>query len=281
MTFEQPPRLRDSEHLGPLLRAAEPTVTAERLAVNAAGVKARLAAGATTFAAWKLIVPLVLLLGVLVPVLIQATRERAAGERSAGEASIVAIAPDAGADAAVADAATLEDVVDAAEVELVSDAAPEPRRRSVPRTVVADAGVDAAPEAAPSDLPEQIRIYEAARAAGRRGDLAGGLELLAELVRRFPATPLRAEAELTRAELWARADRVEAVPALEALIADPVHRGRRGELLRTLGDLHRRRGDCPHALEAYDRALAERLGRRDRSDVERGRARCVANPARR
>ncbi|NVB80005.1 MAG: tetratricopeptide repeat protein, partial [Kofleriaceae bacterium] len=137
-----------------------------------------------------------------------------------------------------------------------------------------EAPLDAEP-APMSDLPEQIRIYEAARAANRGGDFDGALAHLDELVRRFPATLLRADAELTRADVLARAGRLaEAAQAFEVLAADPVHRGRRGELLRTLGDLYRRLGDCPNALAAYTRAEAERLTDRDRAAVARGRVRC-------
>src|SRR5215510_12435879 len=68
MTFEQPPRLKDSPELGAVIRAAgEANVTPERLADNAAGVKALIAAGATT-ALWKLVLPVLLLLAVLAPV---------------------------------------------------------------------------------------------------------------------------------------------------------------------------------------------------------------------
>src|SRR5262249_19800557 len=64
MTFEQPPRLKDSPELGAVIRAAgEANVTPERLADNAAGVKALIAAGATT-ALWKLVLPVLLLLAV-------------------------------------------------------------------------------------------------------------------------------------------------------------------------------------------------------------------------
>jgi tetratricopeptide (TPR) repeat protein len=154
--------------------------------------------------------------------------------------------------------------------------APAPRPRKKPVKVPApppDAGV----EPPSSDLPEQIRLYEEARDAGRRGDFTVGIANLDELLRRFPATPLRDEAELTRAELLTRADRLgDAVRALEQLIDDPSHAGRRGELLRTLGDVHRKAGDCERAIDAYTRAQAERLSKRERAKVERGLARCAS-----
>jgi hypothetical protein len=270
MTFEQPPRLKHSAEFGPLLRAAEPAITVERLATNASAVKTSIAAGATTFALWKLLAPFVLLLAVAVPVIVRSTRDTPAHERVAETPPPVATN-----DAVVPiDALEIAVAIDA-DVVVAEDAAPS-RRVAVARPP--EAAPDAAVEApsATSDLPEQIRIYEAARAAGRRGELERGLALIDELVTRFPATQLRAEAELTRAELLARANRVGvAAPALEILIADPVHRGRRGELLRTLGDLYRRNGDCAHAVDAYTRALAERLAGRDRADIERSRDRCA------
>jgi predicted negative regulator of RcsB-dependent stress response len=147
----------------------------------------------------------------------------------------------------------------------------------VPREAI-DAGVgappiDAAPE--PSQLPAQIALYEAARDAAARNELAHAIDLLDQLLRDYPTTQLRADAELTRAELLARADRGDAVAALQGLIADPAHAGRAAELLRTLGDLHRRRGDCTHAIDAYTRALAAHPGERDRKAAEAGRDSCT------
>src|SRR5439155_18451401 len=98
------------------------------------------------------------------------------------------------------------------------------------------------------------------------------LSRLDELLRRFPATPLRADAELTRADVLARAGRLaEAAQAFDALARDDAHRGRRGELLRTLGDLYRQLHDCKLANDAYTRALAEKLSEKDRADAEHGR----------
>jgi tetratricopeptide (TPR) repeat protein len=148
-------------------------------------------------------------------------------------------------------------------------------------TVVVDAGVaepvavDAAP--APSDLPEQIALYDLARAFARASNFAAAIDRIDELLRRFPSTQLRSEAELTRADALARAGRlVEATRAFEALSRDDAHRGRRGELLRTLGDLYRQQHDCARARDAYTRALAERPSARDRADAERGRDRCTS-----
>src|SRR5262249_39306966 len=116
----------------------------------------------------------------------------------------------------------------------------------------------------------------AARAAAAANDFATSLAKLDELEQHFPTTPLRADAELTRADVLARAGRLaEAARAFEALSRDDAHRGRRGELLRTLGDLYRQLHDCTRAHDAYTRALAEHLSQRDREDAERGRDRCT------
>lgn len=281
MTAERPPRLKDSAELGPLLRAAEPpAMSPERLAANAAGVQQRIAAGVTSVALWKVLVALALVLAVLVPLawwlLRGEAHERAPAARDAAIGATLAVEPDAGTviviDAGV-DAEADATVTEPVPVHTVRD----PRGRHSEH-VTPDAApavpLDAEP-ALTSDLPEQIRIYEAARDASRRGDFDGALAHLDELERRFPGTQLRADAELTRADVLARAGRLaEAAQAFETLAADPVHRGRRGELLRTLGDLYRQLGDCPHALAAYTRAQAERLTDRDRAAVARGRARC-------
>jgi hypothetical protein len=65
------------------------------------------------------------------------------------------------------------------------------------------------------------------------------------------------------------------VTALEALAGARAHAGRRAELLRTLGDLHRKHGDCARAIDAYTRALAAHPRERDRRDAEIGRDRCT------
>jgi TolA-binding protein len=269
MTLEQPPRLKDGE-LGPILRAADHAdVSPERLADNAARVKALIAAGTTT-ALWKLLAGL-LLLGLLAIPIVGLVRDRDDATPTpvpTQDRVVVAEAADAGApDAIVAEP-------DASEV---SEPAP-PRPRPAPRVAVAppDAGVPDAAEPPPSDLPAQIELYNAARAAAAAGKFALAIDRIDELFRKFPSTQLRADAELTRADVLARGGRLaEAAQAFEALAKDDAHRGRRGELLRTLGDLYRQQHDCTRAADAYNRALAGRIGERDRADAERGRDRCT------
>jgi TolA-binding protein len=174
-------------------------------------------------------------------------------------------------------------VIDAtlvAQVEPPPADAPSPPpvvHRHVAPPVDAPVVEDAPPVPPPSDLPVQIELYNQARAAAAARDFTGALDKLEELLRRFPQSPLRADAELTRADVLARANRLpDAANAFEALARDDMHRGRRGELLRTLGDLYRQLHDCTHATEAYTRALAEHLNEKDRADAQRGRDRCNA-----
>ena len=267
MTIKNPTRLKDGE-LGAVLRAADVTAAPERLASNAARIKAQIAT-VTAFALWKLLVALGIL-ALAVPLAWKlATRSGAPAPLAPAPpppivTAAIPLAPSVEADAGVV-------------VDVAPDAAPPPRpHRVVAQHELADAGIaapiDAAPE--PSQLPAQIALYEAAHDAAARGELAHAIDLIDQLLRDFPATQLRADAELTRAELLARTDRADAVTALEALIADPVHAGRMAELLRTLGDLYRRRGDCTRALDAYQRALSAHPGERDRKAAEAGRDHC-------
>jgi tetratricopeptide (TPR) repeat protein len=269
MTFEQPPRLKYGDEFGQLLRSADVDVSADRLAHNAAGYKTLIAAGATT-ALWKLIVPLLLLSAVLVPIIYIVTREPDA------TATIATVSPEQSVNAEHVDMRSA--VTERETVIAVADEAPPPPKQIAPRPSAPLTVQLTAPPAvpAPSELPEQIRLYELARDAARRGDHAEAITRIDELLQRFPTTQLRAEAQLTRTESLARANRFdEAVAALEQLIGDDAHRGRRGELLRTLGDLHRRRGDCTHAIDAYTRALASKLDDRRRSEISRARDLCT------
>jgi TolA-binding protein len=263
MTLEKPPRLRDGE-LGPILRAAdEAGMSPERLAENGKRVKALIAAG-TTSALWKLLGG-VLLLGVLaVPIAWQLGRSDEAPPSPPPVIAPVPVAPPP----------------DAAPVAVIEpEAPPEPpppvRHHRVAPADAAEAAPPPPPDAPPSDLPAQLALYDEARAAAASGSYQTALDRIDELFQRFPATQLRADAELTRADVLARAGRLaDAARAFEALAADTAHRGRRGELLRTLGDLYRQLHDCTRAKDAYTRALAERLSEKDRADAERGRDRC-------
>ena len=263
MSLESPTRLKHGE-LGRILDAADGGVSPERLAVNHAAIKAAIAAGvAHTWPLWaKLLLPILLLTGAVLLVRGLSRDEEKRDEVVVVPGSIdAAIAPDAAPDAAI-DAA-----IDAS----VPEDAPKPKVKVV---VVAEPPPDAAPP--PSELPEQIALYEDARKAAAAGDLARGIDLLDELLRRFPATQLRAEAEFTRAELLTRTNRLaDAAAAIETLVASDAHRGRRGELLRALGDVRRKQNDCTRAVEAYTRARAMKLNAAELVKVERGLERCA------
>jgi TolA-binding protein len=272
MSLEKPPRLRAGE-LGPILRAAdEADMSPERLAENGKRVKALIAAG-TTSALWKLLGGLLLLGALAVPLAWQLGRSDEAPPSqppAVAAPAPVAQPPDAAPIAVIEPDALPEPVPEP------PPPAPEPVRHH--RAAPPDAAevVPPPPDAPPSDLPAQLALYDEARAAAASGSYQTALDRIDELFQRFPATQLRADAELTRADMLARAGRLaDAARAFEALAADTAHRGRRGELLRTLGDLYRQLRDCARAKDAYTRALAERLSEKDRADAERGRDRCT------
>jgi len=272
MSIERPPLLKDDAELGAVIRAGDQaSLSAERLAQSREAVKALATAAPASLAwLWKIGVLLVALIALVVLVELPDGREEPPPPSPpAPRVAVPSI------DAGVVAPLVAEPVAEPMPEPVAEPAPPSPRprkRAARPAEPPPDAGV----EPPSSDLPEQIRLYEDARDAGRRGDFTVGIATIDELLRRFPATPLRDEAELTRAELYTRADRIDdAVRALEQLIDDPSHAGRRGELLRTLGDVHRKAGDCARATDAYTRAQAERLGKRERAKVERGLSRCA------
>ena len=274
MSIESPKRLKDDAQLGAAIRAAETTIAPERIASNGDAIKAAIAAGARTFSVWKVLLPILLVGGGFVAW--RQLREAPARVASIEHVEPAPVIADAGVP--IVDAETI--VVVEADAAVVAAETPKPKRPVV--EVVADAGVavveiDAAVVAPPaSELPEQIRLYEAARAAGARGAYADGLANLDDLLQRFPQTPLRADAELTRAELLARANRLdEAAVALDALATSDAHRGRRAELLRTLGDVHRQRKDCKSAVDAYQRARSVTPSTAEKAKIDRGIEACT------
>jgi len=268
MSLESPPRLKHDAELGAILRAADTPVAPERIAANGDAVKAAIAAGLAraSLPLWKIGLPLLLIVGA-----VALQRAGSRGDAPAVElASREAMHGDGATTIAVAERAVERDVAPP-----VAAAEEPPAKRVVAPQPSEPPPPPPAPPA-PSDLPEQIKLYEDARAAAGRGELATGIDLLDELLRRFPTTQLRAEAELTRAELLTRANRLaEAATALEALAGSATHRGRRGELLRALGDVRRKQGDCTAAVDAYTRARAAGVGAGEAAKVDRGLARCA------
>ena len=265
MSLESPKRHTDGD-LGRILEAADTPLSPERLAGNHAAIKTAIAAGvARTWPLWlKLGLPLLLVSAAYLLYRGVMRDEEVAPPRR--DQPVVVVVP---IDAFVEDAAIDAPIeIDAAELPDAQPAKPKPR-------VVVAVEEPVPPDAAPSDLPAQIALYEDARAAAARGELARGIERLDELLQRYPSTQLRAEAELTRAELLTRTNRLEdAAAALELLVTSAAHRGRRGELLRALGDVRRKQGDCPRAIDAYTRARAMKLNAAETVKVERGLERC-------
>ena len=135
-----------------------------------------------------------------------------------------------------------------------------PRRAEVPAPPLAPTP---APSPVPSEPPErgdqlreQLATFEAARQALRAGAAERAIGMVDALLRDHPSTVLRPEAVALRAEALAASDRVdEAIVAVGDLIAKEANAARRGEWLRVLGDLERRRGDCRRASELYNQAL--------------------------
>jgi tetratricopeptide (TPR) repeat protein len=264
MSIESPPRLSQDAELGPILKASDSPPSPDRLASNHAAIKAAIAAGvAKSLPLWlKITLPLLLLAGSYV-LYRGLTRETAPLAAPLVATPVITV-----------DAAAPVIAIDAAEAVIEIDAAPvvvAVVKKSKP--VVVEPPPEVPP---PSDLPAQIALYEQARAAAAAGDVARGIALLDELFAKYPATQLRAEAELTRAEYLTRANRLDdAASALDALIASPSHRGRRGELWRALGDLRRKQGDCRRAIDAYTHAREHALSTAETAKVDRGLESCA------
>jgi hypothetical protein len=260
MSLESPPRLSQDTELGRILEAADTPISAERLAANHSAIKAAIAAGVSKSLWLKITLPLLLLAGGY------ALYRGLSRETAALPPAIVAVV--------VVDAAPAI-VVDAAEVAIEVDAAAVVVVKKPPLKARVEVPIDAGPPP-PSDLPAQIALYEQARAAAAKGDVTGGIALLDELFAKYPSTQLRAEAELTRAELLTRANRLDdAAAALDALIASAAHRGRRGELWRALGDVRRKQGDCRRAIDAYTHAREHALSSAENAKVDRGLESCA------
>jgi len=125
-------------------------------------------------------------------------------------------------------------------------------------------------------LAEQLSIFSAAQHAARSKDYSKALALLDHLRRRFPRSPLGAEIALSRAEYLIRSSRSSAaIVSLKRLVVDAAHKGRRGELLRALGDMYRRSDRCADAKWAYDRAMKHSLSASNKAAAQRGIAACT------
>lgn len=285
MSIEHPERLSRGDELGQLLQdaAADSDMSAARLDASAAVIAKRLALPAgsllASVAKWSLL--LALAGGAVVVGTMAATGP---GKRSE-PAATPAIAADAAtglpdASLAVPVEAPLVGAVDAAVkppeplAQQGDDGRRKPAPRRRPRPDAAPPPDDAGPP--PSvELAEQLRLYERATRLGRAGQYAQGIELIDELLARYPQSLVRPDALLTKAELLMRAGDDRAALALfEHLVRDPAHHRRKGELWRVLGDLHRKLGDCAKAFEAYETAHESSLSSREAAAVARGMKMC-------
>jgi len=307
-----PPRLRDTEEYGAVMGLLEEEAPSpERVARNGAVVKQRLAglaaaghaaAGLSSATAIKIGLPLLLMTGgvggyfalrtpATTPAAKEPRRPRVAPAPSEGTSRRGAPAerpaepsstPSPGRDDTVEPAAPHREARPRTRPKSVAVAArpragaarPEVERPAVPVTETPRPSVA---RSSPSSLPEQMRLFQAARRAARAKRWTAAEGHLAELLRRYPDSVLRAEAELSEAEcLVGLGRRRQAADLVLRLLADPLHAGRRGELWRLEGDLRRQLGDCAGALAAYRSALHEPLSDREKGNVRVGIESCSA-----
>lgn len=135
----------------------------------------------------------------------------------------------------------------------------------------------AAPASTPEgDLPEQIARYQAAQAAADAGRLEDAIGSLDSLLAQWPASPLRAEVELSKGEYLARARRdPEAIALLSRLLDDPAQAAKRVEIALLLGDEEVRSGDCDAARKTL--AIPVDSGTADQAAAASGAlARCAS-----
>ena len=124
-----------------------------------------------------------------------------------------------------------------------------------------------------SSLSDQIVMYDQAKSYAGQQDYDRATATLEKLLETWPATPLKAEVQLSRADYLTRSGRYsEATQYVNAMLVDPAHAGRTNELLRLLGDLWLKQDNCPQAVAAYEAVVANG-GPMDES-IHRGLARC-------
>ena len=134
----------------------------------------------------------------------------------------------------------------------------------------------AEPQPAPSaQLDEQIALFRSARRATRSGELERAVERLDALTRRFPQSPLGAEARLLRVEVLYRQGRYrQAIARIEPLLDAPALAGKKAQLLRLLGDAWLQQGRCDRASAAFRRALGLGLQGAEARAARRGLQSC-------
>lgn len=266
-----PPRLIDDPEFGKGLRAArDEAMSAERLAANGRELDARLtkmpAPGRLPLGTSALT------LGAVAAVIVLA--RLVAGPVLFGGDSLPTLTPTAGVAATPAETAT-PSIAIATPESIASIAAPSPVTTAAVPTATLVVAVPTPPIG--GSLADELRIYDEARAFAKSGEHGAALASLDELARRFPRSSLAPEAAITRAEVLVLAGKLEDAAALLArLVSDPAHAGRRVELLRTLGDVQRSRGDCVAARLHYRNALDAGATGEEASAARRGLGSCEA-----
>jgi len=154
--------------------------------------------------------------------------------------------------------------------------APRPEPPAAPGPV-AGLAPPPAPQPAPSArLQEQIALFRKARRAAHAGDLDQATGLLDELARRFPKSPLGAEARVLRVEVLYRQGRYpQAIERIEPLLELPELAGKKAQLLRLLGDAWLQLGRCERATDAFRRALGLGLQGAEARAARRGLEQCA------
>lgn len=269
---KDPPRLVDDPDVGEALRAfrdGQPAPSAERLAANRAALDARIGGsspGAPRWMRWGGAAGAGLL-----AIAVMVVAPRFVDEEVLPVTPIEVANATPVATAMSSAAPTTSPVAAATATPALAVAPPATEAVAASTTTPASSGIPG------STLAEELRLYEEARAAAASESWDESLERLEELARRFPRTQLAPEAAVTRAEVLLRSGRgVEAQRLLESLVADPVHAGRRSELLRALGDLLRERGDCSSARARYRAALDAGATGEEASAARRGIGACAA-----
>ena len=272
-----PPRLIDDPELGKGLRAVrDEAMLPERLAANARSLDAKLtkmpAPGRLPLGTSALT------LGAVAAVIVLA--RLVAGPVLFGGDSLPTLTPTAGAATTPAETATPSLAIATPDSIASIAAIPTPSTAVVVHTeafVATPVVAVATPALIGGSLADELRIYDEARAFAKNGEHGAALASLDELARRFPKSSLAPEAAITRAEVLVLAGRLDDASALLArLVSEPAHAGRRGELLRSLGDVERARGKCDVATTRYREALAAGASGEEASAARRGLGSCEA-----
>jgi TolA-binding protein len=126
-----------------------------------------------------------------------------------------------------------------------------------------------------SALNEQVRLFDDAKRHLRSNRFSKALKRLNELDRRFPESPLSRESKELRARSLAGLGRNrEAAGTVRHLLEFNIPTRKKAQLLRFLGDLQVRQGQCEDAVESYRRALGLGLPGAESSAAKAGIRQC-------